>query len=158
IERAPAAGLGRERSGAAVIDALRAAFPAAGTIGAPAVRASNILRELETGPRRIYGGAVGYFGVDGSGGLALGLSSIWVEQGELEVTTGSRIGRDSVPQAGVERTRSRARGPLSAIRAAQDARKARDAAAEKKAAAERAAAERAAIASAGGELPGEGGA
>ncbi|WP_437279631.1 chorismate-binding protein [Sorangium sp. So ce375] len=130
---------------ASPIEVLRAAFASGSAVGAPTARASGVSRELEAGPRRIYGGAIGYFGPDGAE-MAHTLGAIWVESGYFETMTGARIGNGSEPGAETERTRVDARAALSAIRAAQEARKASDAAEEKKAAAEKAAAERAASA------------
>ncbi|WP_437677645.1 chorismate-binding protein [Sorangium sp. So ce131] len=134
---------GPRAGGASAIEAARAALLAASAIGAPAARASALARKLENGPRKIYGGAIGYFGQAGAD-VAHTLGAVWLEHGYFEMMTGARIGNGSDPDAEAERTRRDARGPLSAIRAAQEARKARDAAEEKKAAAERAAAEKAA--------------
>ncbi|MGH6857252.1 MAG: anthranilate synthase component I family protein, partial [Methylocella sp.] len=48
-----------------VIDALCAGFPAGTVSGAPKVRAMEIIDELETDKRGIYGGCIGYFGAAG---------------------------------------------------------------------------------------------
>ncbi|XXX78112.1 chorismate-binding protein [Sorangium sp. So ce134] len=124
---------------ASPVEALRAALAGASAVGRPAARASAISRSLEAGPRWVYGGAVGYFGPEGSE-IAHTLGAVWSASGYFEVMTGARIGDGGKPRADVERTHRDARGPLSAIRAAQEARKARDLAEEKKAAAEKAAA------------------
>lgn len=141
LERDPSAGPGA--GDASPVEALRAAFARGSAVGAPAARASGVSRRLEVGPRQIYGGSVGYFGPEGAE-MAHTLGAVWVEAGYFETMTGARIGDGSDPRAASERTRGDARAALSAIRAAQEARKASDAAAEKRAAAEKAAAEKAA--------------
>ncbi|WP_437814775.1 chorismate-binding protein [Sorangium sp. So ce1078] len=139
----------RDRSGeprpgdASPVEALRAALAGGSAVGQPAARASAISRTLEAGPRWIYGGAIGYFGPEGAE-IAHTLGAVWSASGYFEVMTGARIGDGSEPRAEAERTHRDARGPLSAIRAAQEARKAHDIAEEKKAAADKAAAEKAA--------------
>ncbi|WP_437590797.1 chorismate-binding protein [Sorangium sp. So ce1000] len=125
------------------VEALRAAFARGSAVGEPAASASGVSRRLEVGPRRIYGGAVGYFGPEGAE-MAHTLGAVWVESGYFETMTGAHVGNGSEPRAETERTRRDARGALSAIRAAQEARKASDAAEEKRAAAEKAAADDAA--------------
>ncbi len=50
---------GRVPASTPPLQVLRAAFPAGTLSGAPKVRAMQIIRELEAGPRGIYGGAVG---------------------------------------------------------------------------------------------------
>ncbi|WP_437610871.1 chorismate-binding protein [Sorangium sp. So ce834] len=126
---------------ASLVEALRAALAGGSAVGQPAARASAISRSLEAGPRWVYGGAVGYFGPEGSE-IAHTLGAVWSASGYFEVMTGARIGNGSEPRAEAERTHRDARGPLSAIRAAQEARKAHDLDRAKRAAAERAAAEK----------------
>ncbi|XXY18878.1 chorismate-binding protein [Sorangium sp. So ce216] len=139
VEREPPAGQrGADVSHASPVAALRAAFSGGSAIGAPAARASAISRALEVGPRWVYGGAIGYFGLEGAE-IARALGAVWIDSGYFELMTGARVGDGSEPRAEAERTRRDARGPLSAIRAAQDARKAHDLAEEKRAAAEKAA-------------------
>ncbi|MGK4007439.1 chorismate-binding protein [Sorangium sp. So ce1036] len=135
VERGP--GAGSRPDDASPVAAMRAALPAATAVGAPAARATAIARRLEAGPRRIYGGAVGYFGAEGAE-MAHTLGAVWLEDGYFEVMSGARIGNESEPRAEAERTRRDARAPLSAIRAAHEARRERDAAEEKRAAAEKA--------------------
>src|SRR5262249_54190380 len=48
------------------MDALCAGFPAGTLSGAPKVRAMEIIDQLETERRNLYGGAIGYFAGDGS--------------------------------------------------------------------------------------------
>lgn len=43
-----------------LVDIFRALFPCASVTGAPKVRTSGIIRELEVGPRGVYSGAVGF--------------------------------------------------------------------------------------------------
>ncbi|WP_437958857.1 chorismate-binding protein [Sorangium sp. So ce119] len=135
---------------ASPVEALRAAFSIGSAVGAPAARASEISRALEVGPRRVYGGAIGYFGPEDAE-IAHALGAVWIEAGHFELMTGARVGNGSEPHAEAARTHRDARGPLSAIRAAQEARKAHDLAEEKRAAAEKAAAEKAAAEKAAAE-------
>src|SRR6202011_5995565 len=48
-----------------VVDAWCAVFPAGTVSGAPKVRAMEIIDELESDKRGIYGGCIGYFGAAG---------------------------------------------------------------------------------------------
>ncbi|MEE8523158.1 MAG: aminodeoxychorismate synthase component I [Thermoanaerobaculia bacterium] len=45
---------------ASLVDILRALFPCASITGAPKVSTTRIIRELETGPRGVYTGAIGF--------------------------------------------------------------------------------------------------
>ena len=100
------------------LEVLRAAFPAGTLSGAPKVRAMQIIRELETGPRGIYGGAVGY--VSGSGDLdfAIGIRTAVCKDERFAVTAGAGIVEGSDPAKEAEETRNKARGVLCAIEAA----------------------------------------
>jgi anthranilate synthase component 1 len=125
------------------IDALRDAFLACAPTGAPRAGAAKIIRDLEGSTRHVFGGAVGFIGPGGTLELATGRQTIVLRQGYFEVTAGTGIGAGE-PGDEAEATRREARVALAAIRAAHDAMKAREAAAERKAAAEKAAAEKAA--------------
>lgn len=121
---------GAPRAGMSPGDVVRAAFPAGTLSGAPKVRATEIIRELETGPRGVYGGAIGYVMPDGSLDLAIAIRTVVMQDGEFEVTAGAGIVQDSVPELEAQETRNKARAALAAIRAAQDAVLAREAAEE----------------------------
>jgi len=51
----------RCRTKASMVDIFRALFPAASITGAPKVRTMQIIAELESTPRRIYTGTIGFF-------------------------------------------------------------------------------------------------
>ena len=49
-------------------DLFAASFPAGTLVGAPKVRAMQIIEELEPVRRGLYGGTIGYFGAGGGDG------------------------------------------------------------------------------------------
>jgi para-aminobenzoate synthetase component I len=49
-----------------LIDLVTALFPCGSVTGAPKIRAMEIIRELETTPRGVYCGAIGFIGPDGT--------------------------------------------------------------------------------------------
>ncbi|MEL6739853.1 MAG: chorismate-binding protein, partial [Planctomycetota bacterium] len=59
-------------------DALRAALPVGTISGAPKVRAMQIIDELEPVRRGLYGGGIGWVGLDGQMDIALALRTIVV--------------------------------------------------------------------------------
>jgi anthranilate synthase component I len=124
---------GTLRPGVSGMEAVRASFPAGTLTGAPKVRATQIIRQLESGPRGIYGGAIGYLMPDGDVDLAIAIRTVVARGGQFEVTAGAGIVDGSVPALEAEETRNKARAALAAIRAAQDAATAREAAAAAKA-------------------------
>jgi anthranilate synthase component 1 len=100
------------------LEVVRAAFPAGTLSGAPKVRAMQIIRELESRPRGIYGGAIGYVATTSDLDFAIAIRTM-VEKGDtFEVTAGAGIVEASDPQAEADETRSKARAVLCAIEAA----------------------------------------
>jgi anthranilate synthase component 1 len=77
---------------------IRATFPAGTLSGAPKVRAMQIIAELETTPRRTYGGAVGYVGFGGNMDLAITIRTACIEGDTLTVRAGAGIVADSDPE------------------------------------------------------------
>ncbi len=106
---------GRVRKDVPPLDVLRAAFPAGTLSGAPKVRAMQIIRELESGPRGIYGGAVGYMGDGQDLDFAIAIRTAVCYENTFTVTAGAGIVEASSPQAEADETRSKARGVLCAI-------------------------------------------
>jgi anthranilate synthase component I len=109
---------GRVPESIAPLDVVRAAFPAGTLSGAPKLRAMQIIRELEAGPRGIYGGAIGYVAKTGDLDFAIAIRTAVCHDGVFTVTAGAGIVEASVPQAEADETRSKARGVLCAIEAA----------------------------------------
>jgi len=82
-----------------LIDALVAGFPAGTVSGAPKVRAMEIIDEMETNKRGIYGGCVGYFGANGEMDTCIVLRTAIVKDGKMFVQAGAGIVADSVPES-----------------------------------------------------------
>ena len=78
-------------------DLFAAAFPAGTLVGAPKVRAMQIIDELEPVGRALYGGAVGYFGANGSTDQAITIRTIVFVNGSYRYQAGAGIVADSVP-------------------------------------------------------------
>jgi anthranilate synthase component I len=100
-------------------DVLGATFPAGTLSGAPKVRAMQIIRELELGPRGAYGGAVGYVTTGHDMDFAIAIRTVVMRHGRFEVTAGAGIVADSVPELEAKETRNKARAALAAIHAAR---------------------------------------
>ena len=91
-------------------------------VGAPKVRAAQLLRELEPRRRGPYGGAVGYFSASGEFDTAIVIRSAFVRDGVAEVRAGAGIVLDSDPQSEAAETRRKADAVLRAIAATGGAR------------------------------------
>jgi anthranilate synthase component 1 len=87
------------------VNVLMAALPAGTLSGAPKVRAMEIIDEFETVKRGVvYGGAVGYFGADGSVDTCIVLRTGLIKDGVLHVQAGGGVVADSDPMAEYEET------------------------------------------------------
>jgi anthranilate synthase component 1 len=109
---------GQLREGFDALDALIAGFPAGTVSGAPKVRAMEIIDELEPERRGFYGGAVGYFGCDGTMDTCIALRTALVKDGTMYVQAGGGVVYDSDPEAEYQETHNKAR---ALIRAAEEA-------------------------------------
>src|SRR5690606_12740884 len=85
---------GRVRDGVGAIDVLRATLPAGTLSGAPKIRAMEIIDELESVKRCIYGGAVGYLGWNGNMDMAIAIRTAVIKDGNLYVQAGGGIVAD----------------------------------------------------------------
>ena len=79
-------------------DLFAAAFPAGTLVGAPKVRAMEIIDELEPVSRGLYGGTVGYFGTRGDMDHAITIRTLVFSGDEYSYQAGAGIVADSVPQ------------------------------------------------------------
>jgi anthranilate synthase component 1 len=100
------------------LEVLRAAFPAGTLAGAPKVRAMQIIRELEAGPRGIYGGAVGYVSQTGDLDFAIAIRTAVCKDDRFVVTAGAGVVEASDPASEAEETRNKANAVLCAIETA----------------------------------------
>jgi anthranilate synthase component 1 len=92
------------------VDVLMAALPAGTLSGAPKVRAMEIIDELELEKRGVtYGGAVGYFGADGSVDTCIVLRTGMVKDGQLYVQAGGGVVADSDADAEYDETLHKSR-------------------------------------------------
>lgn len=80
------------------LDLFTAAFPAGTVVGAPKIRAMQLISELEPGPRGLYAGTVGYFGAGGSMDQAIAIRTIEFRDGRYAFQAGAGIVADSVPE------------------------------------------------------------
>lgn len=86
------------REGLDAVDALFAGFPAGTVSGAPKIRAMQIIDELETSRRGIYGGAIGYFGWQGDLDTCIALRTAVITGDDLHIQAGGGVVLDSDPQ------------------------------------------------------------
>jgi anthranilate synthase component 1 len=90
---------GRLAPGRDAFDLYAAAFPAGTLVGAPKVRAMEIIEDLEPVRRGFYGGTVGYFGRGGDMDHAITIRTLVFADGRYSYQAGAGIVADSVPEA-----------------------------------------------------------
>jgi anthranilate synthase component 1 len=112
---------GRLKPGLDAWDALFACFPAGTLTGAPKVRAMEIIDELETVRRGIYGGAVGYRNLNGDMDSCIAIRTLVERGGTFQVQAGAGIVYDSVPETELAECRNKANALIEAAAMAEAA-------------------------------------
>jgi len=90
---------GRLAPGRDAFDLFAAAFPAGTLVGAPKVRAMELIDELEPVRRGFYGGTVGYFGHGGDMDQAITIRTLVFHGDTYAYQAGAGVVADSVPEA-----------------------------------------------------------
>lgn len=103
------------------LDALQAVFPAGTLSGAPKIRAMEIIDELESSRRGIYGGAICQIDSRGDMDSCIAIRTAFIKDGIATVRAGAGIVYDSVPQSEADESRHKARAVLEAIKIAEEA-------------------------------------
>ncbi len=80
------------------LDLFAAAFPAGTLVGAPKVRAMELIAGLEPVGRGLYGGTVGYFAKNGNMDQAITIRTMVFNGDEYSFQAGAGIVADSVPE------------------------------------------------------------
>jgi para-aminobenzoate synthetase / 4-amino-4-deoxychorismate lyase len=84
------------KAGVGLSDLLRAIFPPGSVIGAPKIRAMELISDLETSPRGVYCGAMGHISPDGKSMFNVAIRTAVIDrQGHGEMGIGSGIVADS---------------------------------------------------------------
>lgn len=88
---------GKLASGFDQFDLFAASFPAGTLVGAPKVRAMEIIEEMEAVGRGLYAGTAGYFGLGGDMDQAITIRTLVFSGDEYSFQAGAGIVADSVP-------------------------------------------------------------
>lgn len=106
---------GKLKQGLRAMDVLRAALPAGTLSGAPKIRAMEIIDELESEKRGIYGGAVGYIAWNGNMDTAIAIRTAVIKNGKVYVQAGAGVVADSIPALEWKETMNKARAIFKAV-------------------------------------------
>lgn len=106
---------GKLKPDKSAMDVLRATLPAGTLSGAPKIRAMEIIDELETEKRGVYGGAVGYLSWNGNMDTAIAIRTAVIKDKVLYVQAGGGIVADSIPELEWKETMNKARSIFRAV-------------------------------------------
>lgn len=96
--------------------AIEAVLPAGTLSGAPKIRACQIIDQLESQPRGIYGGALGYLDFTGNMDTCIAIRMAVKQNGRVYVQAGGGIVADSVPEKEYEESANKAAAIINAIK------------------------------------------
>ncbi len=83
--------------------------------GAPKLKATSLIREVEGKRRGSYGGAVGYLTGDGEMDTCIVIRSAFVKDNIAYVQAGAGVVYDSIPQAEADETKQKAQAVINAV-------------------------------------------
>lgn len=107
--------VGTLKDGLDAIDALKACLNVGTLTGAPKIRATQLLRQVERTKRGPYGGAVGWINGAGLMESAVVIRSAVVRDGIAFVRAGAGVVHDSHPAAEADETKRKASALLSVL-------------------------------------------
>ena len=97
------------------LDALFSGFPAGTLTGAPKIRSMEIIDEIETVRRGIYGGTLGYIDFNGNLDSCIVIRTLLYDGKTAQIQAGAGIVADSVPEAEYDETVHKAKAILTAL-------------------------------------------
>jgi len=106
---------GQLREGLDAFDAFNALFPAGTLSGAPKVRAMSLIDVAESAARGPYGGALGYFALNGDADFAITIRTVALRNGTATVQAGGGVVADSRGSFEYQECVSKASAPLLAL-------------------------------------------
>jgi anthranilate synthase component 1 len=101
-------------------DLFAAAFPAGTVVGAPKVRAMELIDELEPVGRGLYAGSVGYFDHRGNMDQAIAIRTLVLADGGYTYQAGAGIVADSQPEKELEEIRAKSAALEAALALAEE--------------------------------------
>ena len=111
---------GELAAGKDAFDLFAATFPAGTLVGAPKVRAMQIIEELEPVARGLYGGTIGYFGAQGDMDQAITIRTLVFEGGRYSYQAGAGIVSESRPDSEHDEVFAKSAALRSALALAQE--------------------------------------
>ena len=97
------------------VSCVRAAFPGGSMTGAPKLRTMEIIDRMEEGPRGVYSGSVGWFGLSGAADLNIVIRTLVVTDDRVSFGVGGAIIALSDAEEEFEETAVKSRAVVSAV-------------------------------------------
>ncbi|MCP4049387.1 MAG: aminodeoxychorismate synthase component I [bacterium] len=107
---------GRLRTGLSHMDAFKNMFPGGSITGAPKIKAMQIISEVESVPRSIYTGCIGYFGFNNNTDFNIAIRTMYSYNNNLYFHAGGGIIADSIPENEWNETMVKAKGMLDLVK------------------------------------------
>ena len=107
-------------AGRDAFDLFAATFPAGTLVGAPKVRAMQIIDELEPVSRGLYGGTIGYFGAQGDMDQAITIRTLVFEGNRYSYQAGAGVVSESRPESEHDEVFAKSAALRSALALAQE--------------------------------------
>lgn len=102
------------------LSAIESVLPAGTLSGAPKIRACEIIEELESEQRGIYGGALGYLGFTGNLDTCIAIRMAVKKDGKVYVQAGGGIVADSIPENEYLESYNKALAVMNAVKNAKE--------------------------------------
>lgn len=106
---------GKKKSNIDSYDILSTFLPAGTLSGAPKIRAMEIIEELESEKRGLYGGAVGYFGLDGDMDFCIAIRTMVIKDNKVYLQAGAGIVADSDAESEYNESMNKMKALIKAI-------------------------------------------
>lgn len=98
------------------IDAFMSVFPAGTLSGAPKIRAMEIINKEEKNARGPYGGAVGYFSLNGNADFAITIRTLTTYDNRAEIQAGAGIVYDSIATSEYEECKKKRQALIESLK------------------------------------------
>ena len=95
-------------------------LPAGTLSGAPKIRACEIIELMESEPRGIYGGALGYIDLTGNMDTCIAIRMAAKKDGKVYVQAGGGIVADSIPENEYMESYNKALAVMNAVKNAKE--------------------------------------
>lgn len=102
------------------LDAIESVLPAGTLSGAPKIRACEIIEEMESEQRGVYGGALGYLDFTGNMDTCIAIRMAVKKGSTVYVQAGGGIVADSIPEKEYEESANKAAAVMNAIQYAKE--------------------------------------